>query len=191
MSEIPFDPSSVDVKPTAEPIVPNHNASKENPLTSGIRAWGKPRQSSRDDSPKSRSRKTVPSSRPGEFVQPIADFYRLVAGLTLPFSPVGMVILETDDNKELGKGVANPDFGKDRAQLCAEALDEASQKSEQLRRLLQVLTTGGVWGKVIVAHAPIALAVAQYHTPWFGRLQEWQMSRMEEAVKRQQAANAT
>lgn len=179
-----FD-SPITVAP--EPVVPDHTATRQRPPWMRSAASGKDNGRAR----KPRERKHVPQSKPGEFVQPIADGYRLLAAIMLPFSPVGGVILETDDRQELTEHTPNPNYGKDRAQLCAEALDEAAQKSDGLRRVLQMLTTGGVWGKVAVAHAPIALAVVQYHTPWFGQLQAWQMKRMQEAMERQEQANAS
>lgn len=120
-----------------------------------------------------KQRATEPPSSPGEFVEPIADFYRFAAMAAMPFDPVcSMVILETESRE----GAKN--FGKDRAQICAEALDDAAQKSPQLRKFLRMATTGGVWGAVIAAHAPIIFAVVSHHTPLMERVTAFQAERM-------------
>lgn len=157
---------------------PDHTASasvtdriKEG-VTGRSRLLGKSRSSTAE--PKPRKVRTIePDSRPGEFVEPIADFYRLVGATLFPFDPAcASVLFEVDENKE------SKNYGKDRAQLCAESLDAAAQKSPGLRKTLRMLTTGGVWGAVIAAHAPIAIAALQHHTPLMERTQAFIATRM-------------
>lgn len=113
-------------------------------------------------------REKEPPSKPGEFVEPIESFYTLVGAGLFPFDPhCATVLLEEDRTAQVidGHEVRGKNYGKTRARICAETLDEAAQKSENLRRVLRLLTTGGVWGAVIAAHAPIVLAVMSHHTP--------------------------
>lgn len=106
-----------------------------------------------------REKKEVPPSKPGEFVEPVADFYRFAAMMVFPFDPhCASVVIETDDNKD------SKHYGKDRAQICAEAWDDVAQKNPQVRKFLRMMTTGGTWGALVAANAPIIMAILSHHT---------------------------
>lgn len=169
-------------------VTPDHTASeRQAPPVTGESKWGaftKPRRVTADKpAPKPPKVRTVePASKPGEFTQPIADFYRLAAAVVMPFDPnCAGVVLDVIDDPE------SKDNGKDRAQLCAEALDEAAQKSEGLRRTLRAVTVTGVWGKVFAAHAPILVAAMMHHTPFMERVTRFQTNRMEAYMRREEA----
>lgn len=116
-----------------------------------------------------RPRAAEPPSYEGEFTQTIADLYRGAAAVLFPLDPkCASVILDVVSDKD------SKDYGKDRAQLCAEALDKAAIKSPGLRRFLRMVTTGGVWGAVIATHMPILMAIAMHHTPIMNKLSEFQ-----------------
>jgi hypothetical protein len=111
---------------------------------------------------KKTAKEPVPN-KPGQFIEPLTDFYNFVALAAMPFDPeVTMVITgpcrapkEDEDPSQVPSVADN----------CARTLDEAAQRSESLRRVLASFTTASVWGAVIAAHVPILAVVAKNHTP--------------------------
>jgi hypothetical protein len=51
----------------------------------------------------------------------------------------------------------------DNAEQCAEALDELAYQNESVRRVLDALVTTSAFGAVVMAHAPIIIAMAGHH----------------------------
>lgn len=109
-----------------------------------------------------KARKVVPN-KPGQFVEPLTDFYTMAALTLMPFKPqVSFAILGpsrnlTEDEQE------NPDLAAQVptvAENCARAWDEAAQRSERLRGMLDTFLTVGVLGTLVAAHTPIIMAVA-------------------------------
>jgi hypothetical protein len=117
-----------------------------------------PKDSVRDTRPL-KAQKVVPN-KPGQFVEPLTDFYNTMALVAMPFKPeVSMAILgpcrpQTED--EVAKDVQPPTV----AENCARAWDEGAQRSESLRRVLDTFLTVGVVGTIIAAHTPIIMALA-------------------------------
>lgn len=141
-------------------VVPDHSASKDGwggePSSNGRKSeptrTGSLFRASRTAEKRAKTTKSAPPENvPGQFVQPLEDFYNLIAVGVMPFKPaVSMVIMSPVDAE-------NP-TGKTVARNCAEAWDELAQKNESVRRALKTLTTAGVYGAIIMAHAPIAMA---------------------------------
>ncbi len=118
-----------------------------------------------------REKRSEPPSRPGEFVEPIEKLYTTVAVFAIPFDQqCASAILQVDQQEKIiqfdGTETDNPNYGKSVARLCAESLDKAAQTNDSLRKVLRMLTTGGTWGAVVAAHAPIIMAVMAHHAPF-------------------------
>jgi hypothetical protein len=172
----PLDLTDATVTEAPDFGVPDHTASagisdRIREGVTGRRRLSQPREPKAERKPRVRS--IEPPSRPGEFVEPLENLYGTVATLLMPFDPLcASVVLEEDEK------------GSTRARKCAEALDEAAQKSDGLRRILRMVTTGGTWGKVIAVHAPILMAVLSHHTPLMSNLADFQAKRMEQMMNR-------
>jgi hypothetical protein len=155
---------------TGETVTPDHNA--DAPSDADDRSaldkfiGRKPRARGDKDMaakpPRARTIKPDPPYRKGQYIEPLESFYNMLGIVTLPFAPnVGVAFQEN-------------------AGKCAEALDEAAEKSPGLRRFLNTLTTGGTWGKVAIAHYPIAMAIVA-ETPLMQRAQRLMEERIEMA----------
>lgn len=153
-----------------ERVVPNHRATvdsdapsleeppKRTPLRDRILKGKDSADKPRDTRPKP-AKKHVPNV-PGQFVEPLTDFYNGAAMLLMPFKPtVSMAIIgpaRTPTQEELETSADIPSV----AENCARAWDEAAQRSESVRRMIDGFLTVGVWGALIAAHVPIMVAVA-------------------------------
>jgi hypothetical protein len=142
------------VTPTDAPTedmgaVPDHSASREEKRS--ILDYVKNRRTESDEKPtrgRPRSRKQKKAaSRPkqGAFVEPLMQMYAFAgAALMMKDQHCGTVVLEN-------------------AERCAVAMDELAYQNESVRRVLDSLTTGSAIGQVLMAHAPIIMAVASHH----------------------------
>lgn len=164
----PFDdlPDAV----SAPPVVPNHRASRdpfdpfpdvENRPTRGLNIFKGAAKTGRTPREPRAKRPTTPPPpvNKGEFVQPLEDIYSTIAMALLPLKPtVAMAIVSpvrAQTDEELKADIQPPTV----AHNCAVAWDEVAQKNESVRRVLKQMTTIGVWGGLIMAHAPILAAV--------------------------------
>lgn len=175
--------SGVDSEPAPDftpyhdtPVVPNHHATedgpqrtstKEPPLTLRERLNGM--RTGKDDRARNvklpKEKKHVPNV-PGQFIPAVEDFYNLMGMVAMPFDPefaMTMISPHTEPTAE------NPD-PPTVAHRCAVAWDEAAQRSESVRRMLDNFTTVTVWGALAAAHAPLLLILAKNHTPFGARL---------------------
>ena len=92
--------------------------------------------------PQSVVRDDTPTYHAGMLVKPLTDLYVVVGTAVYPFDQsIGAAFIEN-------------------AKSCAEALDQAARVDKKLRAVLMSLVGASVWGPVIVAHAPIATAIA-------------------------------
>lgn len=145
-----------DVLTEIEPIpvegIPNHRATSgergtgdEGSKRPGIfNAGSKPGRSPKN--PTNKTKGDVPPLA-ASVKDDLAKMY-LMAGMgVMPFDMVlGGVIVE-------------------QAPICADALFEAAQQNENLRRIIIMLTTGGMWAGLIAAHLPILLTAMARHAP--------------------------
>lgn len=156
MSEQPFDPAEVAAQPTVDvpPDTPPRfdRAAKKTVPPRPIRETIKP------DSSRSKERKVFPQrdreSKPrkevpypkGGYRAELEGFYATIAMGVFPFDQV------------CGKAIL------DSAPECARTLDELAQKSPAVRRMIAAATTTSAVGAVLMAHAPILIAVMSHHT---------------------------
>lgn len=156
----PLDLASLSITdaPAPEHIVPNHWASStvDKPeakrRTVRERLMGATKTQPRNVKPP-KERKHVPN-RPGQFVEPVENFYNTVAMVLMPFKPeVSMVIMSP-----AGPSTEDVPEPPTVARNCAIAWDEAAQKSESVRNFLDSVMTVGIVGQLIAAHAPILIA---------------------------------
>lgn len=92
--------------------------------------------------PQSVVRDDTPTYHAGMLVKPLTDLYVVIGTAVYPFNPrIGTTFVEN-------------------AKACAESLDQAARVDKKLRQFLMSLVGASVWGPVIVAHAPIAMAIA-------------------------------
>lgn len=160
--------SIVDAVP--EHVVPNHYASgtpstEDKPKRKTVRerlmeaTAGKSTVEPRNVRPR-KEKRSVPN-RPGQFVEPLTDFYNGIAMVVMPFEPE-LSMTMVSPYKAPTEEEPNPPSVNER---CAKAWDEAAQRSESVRRMLDGFLTVNVWGTLIAAHAPILLVLAKNHTP--------------------------
>lgn len=137
----PFDFASLSFEET-EPVsgftAPDSKAGKEK------RKWW---QSKPKDTRKERK---VPSVKPmprGGLKPALSQMYAGIGMAVMPFDPsCARVIIENADK-------------------CAESLDELAKTNPAVRRMLISLVTTSAWGSVIMAHAPIVMAIMMHHVP--------------------------
>jgi hypothetical protein len=157
----------------AAPVVPNHRASRDSldpsladpfAKTEPTRGGNLFRRAAKQDGKPAQPRAKRQSAPPppvvkGEFVQPLEDIYSTLAMALLPLKPtVAMAIVSPvrEQTEEEKKADIQPPTV---AHNCAVAWDEVAQKNESVRRVLKSMTTIGVWGGLVMAHAPILAAV--------------------------------
>lgn len=98
------------------------------------------------DRPRTSSTRTA-AKKKDEFVEPLTAMYTMVGTVMIPFDqPCGTAVITS-------------------AEQCAKALDNLAAKDERVRKALRTLTTGSAYGEVIIAHAPIMLAILAHHFP--------------------------
>jgi len=103
---------------------------------------------------KPKVRKPAPSMPRGGLRKPLEDLYTGLGMMLMPFDPsCAKVIIEA-------------------APKCAESLDDLAKTNPAVRRILISLVTTSAWGSVIMAHAPIIMAVAMHHVPALKERQE-------------------
>lgn len=100
---------------------------------------------------------------PGQFIEPLTDFYNGIALVAMPFDPEITMVMTGPCRSP--KEDETPESVPSVAENCARTLDAAAQRSESLRRVLANFTAASVWGAVIAAHLPILAIVAKNHTP--------------------------
>lgn len=152
----------------AEPVVPNHRASKDpfdpSPVDGPTRGRNIFQRAAKGEPKPSMARAKRQTSPPppvvkGEFIEPLTDVYNTIGIALMPFKPQVAIALVSPareaTEEEKAKGIDPPTV----AENCARAWDEVAQKNESVRRALKAMTTVGVWGGLFMAHAPILMAV--------------------------------
>jgi hypothetical protein len=91
-----------------------------------------------------------PPSKPGEFVEPLTQFY-VMAGMTV-------AALDKHDQ------VCGPAIAES-AEQCAQAWDDLAQKNPAVRRALRSMLQVSAVGAVVSAHLPIMIAILTQHMP--------------------------
>lgn len=107
--------------------------------------------------PKAKAKKTpgpAPAMPRGGLKGPLVNVYTGIGMSVMPFDPgCGRIIIEN-------------------AEACATALDDLAKTNPAVRRVLLSLVTTSAWGAVIMAHAPIVMAIAMHHVPALRERQE-------------------
>ncbi len=166
----PLDLSALNVEdagPTAEVFgVPNAAASR--PRRRGL--FSNPAGDKAEDTPRPVRRKPTIPKRKGQFVQPLTQMYAGLAMVLMPIDPVcANAIMQS-------------------ASRCAESLDALAYQNDAVRRALHALTQTSAMGAVIIAHAPILMAVAMHHSPVIQNAMGEMGSKMAENIATQMAA---
>ena len=94
-----------------------------------------------------REEETRPQYRPGILVEPLTDLYRTMGLVIMPFNQATSTAFLQN------------------AEPCAQAWDELARTDPKMRAFLMSLLQTGGWAKVLVAHAPIAMAAAVSMSP--------------------------
>lgn len=98
--------------------------------------------------------KPMPKAPVGGLRKPLEDMYTGLGMMLMPFDPsCGKVIIEA-------------------APRCAETMDDLAKTNPAVRRILISLVTTSALGAVIMAHAPILMAIAMHHVPALRERQE-------------------
>lgn len=101
-----------------------------------------------------KAKKPVPPAPRGGLRQPLEDLYTGLGMMIMPFDAhCGKIII-------------------DAAPRCAETLDDLAKTNPAVRRILISLVTTSAMGAVIMAHAPIIMAIAMHHVPALKERQE-------------------
>ena len=141
--------------------VPNHRASDgastEDAPKSTVRErlMGRTRTTTEKPRNVKTTKKVVPNV-PGQFIEPLTDFYNGLAMAVMPFKPqVSMTLISPCREPRDESDVDIPTV----AENCARAWDEAAQRSESVRRMLDGFNGVSVWGGLIAAHMPLVMAL--------------------------------
>lgn len=122
----------------------------------------KPNGESTAKNKRDKKSRSVPAMPRGGLKPALANMYSGIGMAIMPFDPsCGRVILEN-------------------AESCAESLDELAKTNPAVRRALISLVTTSAWGTVIMAHAPILMAIAMHHVPALRKKQEQMIGEMAE-----------
>ena len=115
--------------------------------------WERKPKNARGPRP-AKARKPVPPTPRGGLRQPLEDMYTGLGLMMMPFDPhCGKIIIEA-------------------APRCAETLDDLAKTNPAVRRILISIVTTSALGAVIMAHAPILMAIAMHHIPALREKQE-------------------
>lgn len=90
------------------------------------------------------------------------------------YTSLGMLVMVADAS--CGKAIIEA------APRCAESLDNLAKTNPAVRRILISLVTTNAMGAVIMAHAPIIMAIAMHHVPWLRERQEKMVSEFAEMM---------
>lgn len=136
-----FDFSSLEAE-TTEPLT------FEAPRTKKQRWWESRQKTGKKTRPeREKKTRTMPPMPRGGLKPALTQMYTGIGMAVMPFDPAcGRVIIEN-------------------AETCAASLDELAKTNPAVRRVLISLVTTSAWGAVIMAHAPILMAVAMHHVP--------------------------
>ncbi len=152
MSEIPDEldalnlpePTPSPTEPAPEQPIPNHRAGTlfGGRRPAGDRGTDRPRRER-----KQRPLREVPPLPRGGLVKPLTDLYTGVGTMVYAFDPIcGQAVIQA-------------------APECAKALNDLAKQNDAVRRVLVQFLETSAWGLVMVAHAPILIAVAMHHVP--------------------------
>lgn len=145
----PFDFSGLNAE-TTEPITGFEPPHVRKPR------WWESRPKSEKKTRQARVRKTraAPVMPRGGLESALTQMYTGMGLAVMPFDPAcGRVVIEN-------------------AATCAESLNELAKIDPAVRRVLISLVSSSAWGAVIIAHAPILMAVAMHHVPALRNKQE-------------------
>lgn len=116
--------------------------------------WWEAKSKKKNPTPKPPKTKPALVAPRGGLLGPLEDFYTGIGMFMMPFDPAcGKVIIES-------------------APKCAESLNELAKTNPAVRRLLIQLVSTSAMGAVIIAHAPIVMAIAMHHIPALKQRQE-------------------
>lgn len=155
--DLPFDFSALNAEST-EPI-----GEFEPPQTKKPRWWeSRPKSEKKARQTREKKTRAVPAMPRGGLKSSLTQMYTGIGMAVMPFDPAcGRVVIEN-------------------AETCAAALDELAKTNPAVRRVLMSLVTTSAWGAVIMAHAPILMAVAMHHVPALREKQEKMVGEMAE-----------
>lgn len=108
----------------------------------------------RPETPLERGEDEKPDSKArGKRKQPVPRYQKgvVAAGMTKLYKRTGRIVKAID--RPIGIAIVEC------AEDCGEAWDELARTNPNVRRTLMKLISGGAWGAVIMAHAPIAMAI--------------------------------
>ena len=126
--------------------------------------WWESKKRSSKRASKPRAVKPMPKAPQGGLRRPLEDMYTGLGMMMMPF------------DAHCGKIVI------DAAPRCAETLDELAKTNPAVRRILISLVTTSALGAVIMAHAPILMAIAMHHVPALREKQEKMVSEFAEMM---------
>lgn len=144
-NEQPFDFSALNVETTdsltGDFTPPNVKGSKP-------RWWERtPKSGKNARAPREKKARPAPAMPRGGLKPALTQMYAGIGLAVIPFDPsCGRIIIEN-------------------AETCASSLDELAKTNPAVRRVLLSLVTTSAWGAVMMAHAPILMAVAMHHVP--------------------------
>lgn len=136
-------------------IEPDHTASKDPGVIERVRLMAQGGKGSHKDAPKD-APKSRPQPRPASGRSSVTDV-ALRKGLVELYTSLGIMLLPMD--AVCGEALVNA------APRCADSLVLLAKQNAAVRRALLALTQTSAWGGVVLAHAPLVLAVLAHHGP--------------------------
>lgn len=103
---------------------------------------------------------TAPKSGRSVKADPKTPVYRqgvIAKGFTKIYGSVGMGVFAFD--QDCGRAIL------ENAEAMANSLDTLAKDNPAVRRVLSRMLTTSAWSEVIIAHAPLVMAIATHHVP--------------------------
>lgn len=143
------DPIAPQPDPENPPLISEESArERENFVLRALQGGNtRPRERKRRDKPV-KSAETVPNMpRKGQLARQITQLYVSLGTFLMPF------------DQACAGAVINA------APKCGEAMENLARENPAVRKAILAMVETSVWGQVIIAHAPIMLAIAIHHVP--------------------------
>lgn len=150
------------VTESSDPIVPQSDPANPSPFTpeqaeERDRFVFRALRGGRADSPRERKQR---KPRPEKVQLPVPGMPRkgaLARQITQMYVSLGTFLLPFD--AACAGAIINA------APRCGEAMENLARENPAVRRAIMAMVETSVWGQVVMAHAPIMLAIAIHHVP--------------------------
>ena len=145
----PIAPQTPEEASNPSPFTPEEAAERENFVLRALQGGKR--------EPKERRRRPVKEKVTAATAPPMPRKGNLAKQFTQLYTSLGTFLMPFD--AACGGAIINA------APKCGEAMENLARENPAVRKALLAMVETSVWGQVIMAHAPIMLAIAIHHVP--------------------------